>query len=701
MMKKIFMTGLVFLNSTLLAFAQSGVEETSEYLTSFGLPSVYTPAHMMQSATEAPAIIKVITREQILRRGYATVMEVLCDTVGISSDISNEFISLIKFRGSSTTGAGILFLLNGQKVNSPFYDGIVEFLRMQTDQVRQIEIVRGPGGAIWGAGAFEGVVNILTKQNCDENQVAVSAAFGSDQYRTGNLLVNCRKEDYFLDINYDYYESNQFQLGVDHDFGDTLGDSPLNIFLRKDIASLTPGVFEQEIEHKIWNGTVGKGGLRILYYYTDSSFNSFGAYNFLVGKGYALGCLDYCVKPLYSVEINEKLQCEFSYARQKMETGSRRKGYAGTPGRFGFNADFNGDGVPEYWPDGIRAQYKVETTLDDFECILSSTQGSHALKLGFLYQEMEVATEKDMRNINFSGPFTMGALPQMTDYRSSSPMIRDTVRKTKAFYFQDVFSLSEELSFVAGTRYEDLSDLGHPWSSRAGIIRHFDGGFFKLLYGEGFRPPSVFELYSYYDSEETWSMGNPDLEMERVSTLESSLGFDLGERTELDLNLYYTVVRDKIFRIAHSESARGYYNHDRYRVKGIESELIHRLDRISFFLQYAYTHADKDFLEDINAIYPIEHSVGAGFDSTPLEQITFYFGYFYEGEIERYWEEGDLPCNHYANTNLTWKITEQSRVSFSISNLFNETNYYSGFKNRTSDIERPGRNMILKLQYSF
>ena len=702
-MIKNFFKGLIVFGFSFSAFAQEGVEETSEYLTCFSpsLVYTYTPALMKQKAAEAPGIVKVITEDQISSRGYRTVMDVLCDTVGISADISNEFIPLIKLRGSSTTGSGILFLLNGQKLNNAFYDGMLEFIQMQTDQVKQVEIVRGPGGMVWGEGAFEGIVNIITKQNLDNNQFAVSGAAGNDRYKTGNLFMNYQKDSFYFNLNYDYYRSNQYQLRVEKDQGDFIRNSPMRSFFSSQLQDLTPGTFEQDAEHEMWNGVIGKGDFKLEYYYSDSTFNIFGGNYFLIGKDHANGSRDYYLKPRYVFRFAENWECETALTWQKSKSGNRRDGFAATPPGFGINMDYNGDGTFEYWPEGILAMNQVEVGIFAAEAILSTSFERHDLKFGLRYEKTEISTDKNLQNFFFIGNGNVVSLREMRDFQHSSPFIPDKYREVNSFYSQDSFALTDQTSLVAGLRFDDPGGYKSGWTPRAGLIHHFSRSVFKLLYGEGFRLPSFFELYMYYRSDEDWSMGNPNLDCEKIKTLESSFDYEMTDSLEVSLNVFYTEVTDKILQKEHKETLRGYKNLDPYRIMGFESEVRQQFERISFFLQYAYTRIDRDFLEAIDSLYPLRHSAGAGFDATPLERTTVYFGYYFEGETERYWQEDDLPSAHYANMSLTRTFFENTRLSLSVYNAFYEKNYYSGVKGKTSDIERPGRTYTLRLQYSF
>src|SRR6187402_2737672 len=127
---------------------------------------VSTASKTSESVEDAAAVITVVTREDIQRWGYQSVAEVLSHTVGFYL-IDDHILPNASVRGvSGGLGAesGVIkVMIDGRSVAYRSTSGNwlgVELVPLQS--VEQIEIIRGPASALYGADAFLGVVNIIT-----------------------------------------------------------------------------------------------------------------------------------------------------------------------------------------------------------------------------------------------------------------------------------------------------------------------------------------------------------------------------------------------------------------------------------------------------------------------------------------------------------------------------------------------------------
>lgn len=141
-----------------------------------GEESVVTASRKEQRIQRAPAIITVITEEDIRAEGWRDVVEMLRYVVGI--DINNNGTSPdIGFRGVNpglTFGDKIVLLIDGHNMSWRQINRNSSFISI--DVIKRIEIIRGPGSALWGANALTGVINIITKTAQDFK--GVSATMG-------------------------------------------------------------------------------------------------------------------------------------------------------------------------------------------------------------------------------------------------------------------------------------------------------------------------------------------------------------------------------------------------------------------------------------------------------------------------------------------------------------------------------------------
>ncbi len=144
---------------------------------------VTTPSKSPVKAFQTPAAIYVITGEDIRRSGATTIPEALRLAPGVEVariDGSKWSIGIRGF-GSDLTRS-VLVLIDGRTVYTPLFAGTYwEVQNTMMDDIDRIEVIRGPGGTIWGPNAVNGVINIITKSAKDTQGVLVSAGGGNEE----------------------------------------------------------------------------------------------------------------------------------------------------------------------------------------------------------------------------------------------------------------------------------------------------------------------------------------------------------------------------------------------------------------------------------------------------------------------------------------------------------------------------------------
>lgn len=114
-----------------------------------------------EKVKKVPAIAASFGREQIRALGARTVADVLDVVPGLTISRDVQGFYRVAVRGLRND-AEVLFLLNGQRLNS-FFDGKA-LMNLPVENLERIEVIRGPGSALYGAGAFLAVVNIVTQR---------------------------------------------------------------------------------------------------------------------------------------------------------------------------------------------------------------------------------------------------------------------------------------------------------------------------------------------------------------------------------------------------------------------------------------------------------------------------------------------------------------------------------------------------------
>ena len=161
---------------TPLALKNLSLEELSQI-------EVVAPSKEPVKASKVPAAIYVITGEDIRRSGATCIPEALRLAPGVEVariDSSKWSIGIRGF-GSRLTRS-VLVLIDGRTVFTPLFDGTYwEVQDTMMDDIDRIEVIRGPGGTIWGPNAVNGVINIITKNSADTKGWLASAGGGNEE----------------------------------------------------------------------------------------------------------------------------------------------------------------------------------------------------------------------------------------------------------------------------------------------------------------------------------------------------------------------------------------------------------------------------------------------------------------------------------------------------------------------------------------
>jgi len=144
-----------------------------------------------QKLSQTAAAIFVITQEDIRRSGATNIPDILRMAPGLDVAQINGSSWAISSRGFNDQVANkLLVLIDGRTVYSPLFNGVYwDVQEVPLEDIERIEVIRGPGAAIWGANAVNGVINIISKKASDTQGLLITggggthdAAFGTAQY---------------------------------------------------------------------------------------------------------------------------------------------------------------------------------------------------------------------------------------------------------------------------------------------------------------------------------------------------------------------------------------------------------------------------------------------------------------------------------------------------------------------------------------
>ena len=167
-----------------------------------------------QALVDTATAVYVITQEEIRRSGVTSVPEALRLAPGVQVARISANSWAITIRGFNYRYADkLLVLIDGRTVYSPIFGGVFwEIPDLLLEEIERIEVIRGPGGTMWGANAMNGVINIITKRARETQGGLVTAAGGSQAYAAGGVRYGALSGPEFAYRLYDRYSR--------------LGDSP-------------------------------------------------------------------------------------------------------------------------------------------------------------------------------------------------------------------------------------------------------------------------------------------------------------------------------------------------------------------------------------------------------------------------------------------------------------------------------------------
>ncbi|QID16477.1 TonB-dependent receptor [Nitrogeniibacter mangrovi] len=540
-----------------------------------------------QPLRRAPAVASVVTREDIQALGARDLDEALAGVPGLhvsrSSLIYNPIYSL---RGNfSQYNPQVLLLINGIPMTSVFAgDRGNAWGGMPVDNIERIEIIRGPGSALYGADAFSGVINIITRSPTGWQGTEAGLRIGS--FNTRDAWVNHagRAGPFALGFYASWQKTDgddqtmpyDAQSGIDARLGTHASLAPGPLSLSREGVDLALDVVLND-----WQFRAAVKDRR------DLGLGA-GVASALdpVGRGRSRRwTADLTWHPSdLARDWDVTVQATFLH----MTDFSRLRLYP--PGAF--NTFPEGvQGRPDKWErHGGLSAAAVYTGWAD-----------HRMRFGAGYQKLDLYKVRETKNYALTYFPGIGYVPTplptgLTEVAAADAFMRPHSRQDRYLYVQDEWSLSRNWTLTSGVRHDAYSDFGHTTNPRLALV--WDAGYTvsaKLLYGRAFRAPSFVEQYNINNPV---ALGNPDVSPEKMESWEAAVTWQPDQDTELSANLFHYTIRDTLRQVPNSDPTTGATAQNTGRVvgRGLELEFSWRASaRLKFGGYYAYQFSrDED-----------------------------------------------------------------------------------------------------------
>ena len=209
---------IVFLSLACPAWSQSKpIDLTGQSLEDLMNVQITSVSKKEQKLSQVAAAVFVISQEDIRRSGATKIPDLLRMVPGLDVAQINANTWAVSARGFNLQFANkLLVLIDGRAVYTPLFGGVNwDTLDVPLEDIDRIEVIRGPGGAVWGANAVNGVINIITKKAAGTRGALVVAGggntdqeFGTAQYGGDankkfdyRVFAKYLNDDHFPDLN--------------------------------------------------------------------------------------------------------------------------------------------------------------------------------------------------------------------------------------------------------------------------------------------------------------------------------------------------------------------------------------------------------------------------------------------------------------------------------------------------------------------
>lgn len=512
-------------------FADLPVEENLSFL--YGDESFVSIATgRKQLISRAPAVASVITSDDIRRIGARDLDEVLETVPGLHVSVrSAGYNSVYTMRGiSSAFNPQILMLVNGIPLTNLLFGNRGEvWAGMPVENISRIEVIRGPGSAVYGADAFAGTINIITKTADEISGFESGASVGSFDTQRAWAQYGGDFGEWDIAFSMELLSTDGQSETVDAD-AQTIFDG-----LFATSASFAPGGVNTGRDSIDTRVELTKDEWRVRFGYQGRRNVGVGAGSFdaLDPAGEGLSDrfnfdLTYH-NPNFSKSWDVNAQLSYFDVTTKTDLVLLPPGFGGGP-----------------FPSGVIGNpdvYERHTRLD-LSGFYTGLDG-HDIRVGTGFHYLDLYRVEETKNFMIlPGPIIAPLPGGLTDVSDTTPFTQEKTREVFYVFMQDEWQFARDWSLTGGIRYDHYSDFGDTINPRAALVWNTTYNLTsKLLFGRAFRAPSFAEQFNINNPI---AVGNENLDPEVINTYELAFDYVHSNEFRVGLNLFYYEMEDII-----------------------------------------------------------------------------------------------------------------------------------------------------------
>ncbi|MES2178337.1 MAG: TonB-dependent receptor [Gemmatimonadota bacterium] len=613
---------------------------------------ISTASKYAQTSAEAPASVTIITADELARGGYGSLQEVLETVRGFytSNDLNYVSLGVRGFGRPSDYNNRVLVLIDGHSLNDQTWGGapLGGDLPLNLDAVERLEIVRGPGSALYGTSAMFAVINIVTKSGVALDGTTVSVRGGTGRLREARMVTGRA-----ITPAVSYAASGVISRLDGNDLYFAEYDSPAT---------------NHGIAHALdWERAVsGLAAVTVKDVVVRIGYQN-------RGRGIPTGSFGTAFNDPRSEAVDENLWGDIIATRDfagVFHLSARLYG-----DRYRYRGVYPADAGPAYSDGGGSSAVGTE--------VIGTWEHSSRNKLT-LGVETRLVSRADYYEL----------FADQTSARDDQPS------NVYSVYAQDEFQLSSRLILVGGLRADRNSRHGGALTPRVAIIaapRH--GTTIKALYGEAFRAPSAAEA----DITTSFYTRNPSLSAERIRTFELTAEQRLGAPWLLGGSLYRYQIHGLIDQVELDQQGLVYQNLNEAEAAGLELEMDYKpASAVSGHASYAIQTTDDAASDERLTNSPQHIALASVSGRTDFGVQATLSGRYESGRKTLSGPSTKAFLRSDANISYTPVTLNQLEVGIRAVNLFDT--YYAtpgGLEHRQMAIAQAGRTVSVRLSWRF
>lgn len=621
-----------------------------EQLLEVQVDKVYGASKYEQTISEAPSSVTIVTADDIKKRGHRTLAEVLGSVRGMffTSDRAYSYLGVRGFGRPSDYNSRVLVLVDGHRLNDNLYDAVLLGTEavLDVDLIDRVEVIRGSSSSIYGDNAFFGVINVTTRPGSSYNGLEMSGEVGGFDTYKGRL-------------SYGKQFTNGIELVLSGTWYESAGERRL-YYPEFDNPASNKGVAESSDDDRSYKlfGKLAYHDFALTGAWSDRTKNiPTASYDTLFNDG------------------GEKSSDRFAYLDLSYnhtfanDLTLHGKAYVDS---YKFSGEFPFDAAPS--GNLIQRVLNRDVNYGDWT-------GMNWQLTAPVGQSITTVLGIDFRHDLRQHQINYDVVPRTVYLDSSSSSWNAGI------YAQGEWAIRTNLLLSGGARFDYYETFGGTVNPRLSLVYSpWTKTHFKLLYGQAYRAPNLYELYY------------GDLDPETIHTYEAVYEQELPAHLRFTASGYYYKVDNLI-----SEVSGVFENVGRVDAKGLELELEGKFPGgMKASLSYALQRTeDQDSGSELSNS---PRHLAKGSLNVPLYADMLFAGLElqYTGRVIT---NARRRADDYLLANATLfsqKLAPNLELSASIYNLFDTRYAHPVSTAHLQDtIEQPGRSFRVKLTCKF